>query len=202
MFAKHPWAQQTGLQGDAMGCICAPCTAGGNKKSSFGKKTGGLIQDANDLNSHACTAGHIAASQPVSNSLRSALGRAVDAGRQALRGVKMLMMMVAMRMTLAHMAARLFPVCIAMLRDSSVEGFHHRYNNPVYYSSALFCLSECLLQMLLAKVALSPYFSILADSSTDVSGEDHMLVFIRLGITKHDCKVVVATTAPQQQHSL
>lgn len=55
----------------------------------------------------------------------------------------------------------------------------NKYNHPRYFNSCLFALSEVLLQKLLAAIALSPYYSIMMDSSTDISGEDHILIYVQ-----------------------
>jgi hypothetical protein len=43
----------------------------------------------------------------------------------------------------------------------------------------LWALSEALLVAQLARIKASPYYSILADSSTDVSLEEHLLLYVR-----------------------
>lgn len=86
----------------------------------------------------------------------------------------------------------------ADLRQVSIQ-LPHKYNHPRYFNSCLFALSEVLLKQLLAAISLSPFFSLLADSSTDISGEDHILIYIQyinmetfVPTVQYLCTVIVA----------
>ena len=54
-----------------------------------------------------------------------------------------------------------------------------KYNRKRYFWSFLSVISEGLLAAQLARIASSPYYSVLLDNSNDISNEDHCLIFLR-----------------------
>jgi len=55
----------------------------------------------------------------------------------------------------------------------------HKYNHNRYVLSALHALSEAFMVQLLVDIRRSPFFTLLFDLSSDVSTEEHMLVYVR-----------------------
>lgn len=53
------------------------------------------------------------------------------------------------------------------------------FNHIRYFWSCLFAMSEVLLRAQLRVIKESPYYAIMMDSSTDIAGDDHVLIYIQ-----------------------
>ncbi|EFJ40999.1 hypothetical protein VOLCADRAFT_99130 [Volvox carteri f. nagariensis] len=57
---------------------------------------------------------------------------------------------------------------------AGLPGIHFKYNQYRYFVTAMRVLSKVILAAQLVRIRESPFFSIMSDSSTDVSDEDHV----------------------------
>jgi hypothetical protein len=81
-----------------------------------------------------------------------------------------------------------FPGLLKLVQGGMVDkATKFVYNHPRYFGGALFALSSCLLQSQLDRIAQSPYFSILMDSSTDVSTSDCVLLYVQYAVITDAC---------------
>ena len=55
----------------------------------------------------------------------------------------------------------------------------HKYTHVRYFCSAMYALNEVLLLAKKTVIMESLYYSLLIDSSIDISAEDHLLIYIR-----------------------
>jgi hypothetical protein len=64
---------------------------------------------------------------------------------------------------------------LMLLSLAGVEGILHKYNHIL---DVVYALIDVILQQTLGHIIASPHFSILYDTSTDISNEDHLLVYV------------------------
>ncbi|KAL6764302.1 hypothetical protein V8C86DRAFT_1685238 [Haematococcus lacustris] len=76
-------------------------------------------------------------------------------------------------------SAMSFAAHLQFATHSGAPAMPHDFNDTRYFNAALYSISQTLLTQQLAAVRASPYFSLLADSSTDVGTEDHLLLYVR-----------------------
>ena len=72
-----------------------------------------------------------------------------------------------------------FPSLLQLQRTLGHEEINKKYNHMRYFLTCLFTISTVLLEKQQQRLNESPFFSILTDSSPDLSGEDHLSIFIK-----------------------
>lgn len=183
---------------------CTLCAAG-KSNNQFAK--GAVVHTMYDVKRHECARGHIAHVTAQANLIKASLAKAQAAKDLSVRSVSGLLMLVCMTMVMSHTAASAFAPNLKMMRRAGVEVVAHTYNQHRYFFSALMCVSESLLQQQIRAVKESPYFSLLADTSSDVSGQDHMLIFVRyvcpvsfIAVTQYLCTMHMKAKTAEHIH--
>jgi hypothetical protein len=111
--------------------------------------------------------------------LQQGLATMRDRAKQVVTGVMPTLLMAALWLVVENIPGVKFPSLLSLLVTVGAVQLSHKYNHTRYFWSCLFALSEVLLLQQLARVELSPYFSIIMDSSTDISSEDHVLIYVQ-----------------------
>jgi hypothetical protein len=146
---------------------------------------GAVIQDANVLRDHEGSAHHTAAVKKATT-LSGGVG-SISHGMKAIskhvnvatQGILPLLIMAAFWLVKEHVAGIKFASLLEFLTMAGVQGISKKYNNRRYFWSGLYACSEFLLCNVVTKVMMSPYFALLCDRGTDITTENHMLVYIR-----------------------
>ena len=184
------WLSLTGKsneKGHARG-LCKLCCEHCPKVSMFagqGDGHGAVIQDANVLRDHEGSAHHTAAVKKATT-LSGGVG-SISHGMKAIskhvnvatQGILPLLIMAAFWLVKEHVAGIKFASLLEFLTMAGVQGISKKYNNRRYFWSGLYACSEFLLCNVVTKVMMSPYFALLCDRGTDITTENHMLVYIR-----------------------
>ena len=89
------------------------------------------------------------------------------------------LLLVALWLITEHVAMVKFPSLLALLVMTGNETIKHKYNAKRYFWSCLYALSEVVLLAQRSALLHSPFYNILIDSSTDISAEDHLLIYAR-----------------------
>lgn len=71
------------------------------------------------------------------------------------------------------------PALFALLVSLGHSEIKNKYNHPRYFWSYLFTISAALLASQLVRINDSPFYGLMADTSPDNTGEDHLLLYIR-----------------------
>ena len=105
---------------------------------------------------------------------------AAQVAQGALSMLQLLILCV-LWMVKEHIPMIKLPSMLALMVVVGVDmgALSHKYNHHRYFMMVLRLLSKVILCAQLAAIRQSPYFSIMADSSTDVSGEDHILFYVQ-----------------------
>ncbi|KAJ9504500.1 hypothetical protein QJQ45_030423 [Haematococcus lacustris] len=96
-----------------------------------------------------------------------------------VQGTYRRMVLAALFMVLWGRSAMSFAAHLQFATHSGAPAMPHDFSATRYFNAALYSISQTLLTQQLAAVRASPYFSLLADSSTDVGTEDHLLLYVR-----------------------
>ena len=217
LHSKHSWFEELpSVQSNdhqdlphTFRASCTDCTAARagtmwDKNTDEGR-LGRICTDGGDLNKHAKSKSHI---DSVSTRLSQGLMGRVQAGvvqrqQDHTRDVVFLMLVITLLMAQYSIPICQFPVLLAMqvyFRSPGHEGAKDRkYNHSRYFWGCLAAISEVLMVSQLARIKESPFFGISADTSSDVSTQDHMLLYITYfdrrtlkAVTEYLCCVHVA----------
>ncbi|KAJ9510572.1 hypothetical protein QJQ45_027441 [Haematococcus lacustris] len=156
--AKYPWCRFSGgcNERGTLQAHCSTCLEHKPNSSLFAKASGGggAVTCEAELAQHAKSKAH-----------SEAIGMAQRAGG----GASSIKAAVKAATTTVVQGT---PACGA-------PAMPHDFSAARYFNAALYSISRTLLTQQLAAVRASPYFSLLADSSTDVGTEDHLLLYVR-----------------------
>ncbi|GIM17379.1 hypothetical protein Vretimale_19929 [Volvox reticuliferus] len=182
-----PWFINTGRRTHAGHCIggCSVCkqhNPNGQAKAFI--RCTAVVTDANDLKAHdgsVCHAQAVNRARAVAGQgpMDVGLQRSVQKAAAAVSSIVQLLVLCVLWMVKEHVPMLKLPSMLAMMAVAGVAGVNHKYNHYRYFIMALRALSEVILAAQIQRALESPYFSIMSDSSTDVSGEDHILLYIR-----------------------
>jgi hypothetical protein len=114
-----------------------------------------------------------------------------------ISGLYNIMMLVCIYMAQVGVAQMHFALMLQLMADvNAYPDDGPKYNNPRYFWACMFAISEVLLRRLIQDIKFtSRYsFSIIMDSSTDVSAEDHVMIFISYTNKNFETKVVYLAT--------
>ena len=106
--------------------------------------------------------------------------RARDAARVTISGLLPTLLWAALYLITQACPGGHFPgllVLIGLLQVGDV--IKRKYNHYRYFQACLLAISEAILILQLDVIRRSPCFSIMVDGSTDVSTEDHLLIYIK-----------------------
>jgi hypothetical protein len=152
---------------------------------------GCVVTSANDLAKHASTgkvhskAVEHAATKLGQRGIRGAMERAAQAAQQQVRGIAPTLILLARFIIAENLPARKFSRLV--VHDALMQGtlglhceLTQKYNAVLLGTSGcLFACSEVKYLAQQAALVVSPCWSLLIDSSSDVAGEDHLLVYAR-----------------------
>jgi len=188
---KFPWLEITpdklSDRGHPRG-TCKLCMEHCHKTSAWsgqGDGFGAVIQDGNILSDHEKSAHHVRALSRASifaggpNSIGHAMGRARKAAHVVKQGVVPVLIMAALWLIKEGIAGHKFASLLELFGVLGVQHIAHKYNHRRYYWSAMYACSEVLLASTLLKVADSPFIGLLCDGGTDISTQNHILVYLR-----------------------
>lgn len=88
------------------------------------------------------------------------------------------MLLVALFLVTCNVAGAHFANTLQLLTFLNVWKSEYKYNHRRYFWACLYALSEVLLVRQIERINKSPFFSLLMDSSTDISNENHVLMYI------------------------
>lgn len=165
------------------------------------------MRDKHDFTEHEKCDGHQAAVKAGrKTTMRECIERAAKV-TGVVAGQRAILLAIVLNMVLYHLPSRALPAFTSVLDIAGVPGFDHSYNHHRYFSSGLLSISEVLLSDQLQDIQRSPWYSLLADSSSDVSGEDHMLVYCRYldpgnctPVTRYLCTVYMPVKTGEATH--
>lgn len=180
-----------------------------NPRVPFGNATNEYVQgtavvyDASDLTKHATKSKqHQAAVKWQTERARGIEYHAKVAAERKRSSVLLLaplLLLAALFVIQEGLAQRKWPRMLALLLATGNTVLNHKYTAKRYFQRCLLSLSEMLLCAQLKAIRASPYFALMVDSSTDITGEDHILIYVRYididkvaVITQYLCCVKVA----------
>ncbi|KAJ9517126.1 hypothetical protein QJQ45_009024 [Haematococcus lacustris] len=149
-----------------------PCASGG----------GGAVTCEAELAQHAKSKAHseaIGMAQRAGGGAGSIKAAVKAATTTVVQGTYRRMVLAALFMVLWGHSAMSFAAHLQFATHSGAPAMPHDFSATRYFNAALYSISQTLLTQQLAAVRASPYFSLLADSSTDVGTEDHLLLYVR-----------------------
>ncbi|KAJ9533485.1 hypothetical protein QJQ45_026526 [Haematococcus lacustris] len=184
--AKYPWCRFSG------GCNekgtpqahCSTCLEHKPNSSLFAKASGGggAVTCEAELAQHAKSKAHseaIGMAQRAGGGAGSIKAAVKAATTTVVQGTYRRMVLAALFMVLWGHSAMSFAAHLQFATHSGAPAMPHDFSATRYFNAALYSISQTLLTQQLAAVRASPYFSLLADSSTDVGTEDHLLLYVR-----------------------
>lgn len=150
----------------------------------------GQVQDASILQQHQNSASHRKAETLAKavKDRKTVFGRAVEQGQQALKGFLKIALSAALfiimhNYPITHLSAHLAFLAFHKVADAN----KHKWSAMRYMWGLMRSINEVILAQQLARITASSYYSIMIDSSTDVSTQDAALVFIRYFDTAARC---------------
>jgi hypothetical protein len=173
------------------------CEAGKGKLSGKWHEQGAVCTTANELKVHANQAGHklacehraraagIASQEGPQKGIISSITRMKKAAAERVSGVAPLLIYTALFIIFHNLPASIFPAqlahCVFM---QAYQGYacllgNQKYSHTRYFWSCLFACSQVLFASQIKAIAASPCWGLMIDSSSDISGEDHLLVYAR-----------------------
>ncbi|KAJ9514762.1 hypothetical protein QJQ45_028547 [Haematococcus lacustris] len=143
---------------------------------------GGAVTCAAELAQHAKSKAHseaIGMAQRAGGGAGSIKAAVKAATTTVVQGTYRRMVLAALFMVLWGHSAMSFAAHLQFATHSGALAMPHDFSATHYFNAALYSISQTLLTQQLAAVRGTPYFSLLADSSTDVGIEDHLLLYVR-----------------------
>ena len=190
--AAHPWLDEVIVTQEPGGKVvckgkCTTCMQHNPGQSKWGKKgSGSIIASSNELKQHERQESHKVAVEKAAKaaggagSIKAGMQAANTLATVAKRGAVGILLVCALWLTVETIPGRKLPSLLGLVRSLNAPGMPSaQYNHARYYRSALFALSNVLLTNTIAAIKSSPFYSILVDGSTDISTEDHVLVYVR-----------------------
>ncbi|KAJ9529085.1 hypothetical protein QJQ45_007787 [Haematococcus lacustris] len=163
---------------------CSTCFEHKPNSSLFAKASGGggAVTCEAELAQHAKSKAHseaIGMAQRAGGGAGSIKAAVKAATTTVVQGTYRRMVLAALFMVLWGHSAMSFAAHLQFATHSGAPAMQHDFSATRYFNAALYSISQTLLTQQLAAVRASPYFSLLADSSTDVGTEDHLLLYVR-----------------------
>ncbi|KAJ9534319.1 hypothetical protein QJQ45_007011 [Haematococcus lacustris] len=163
---------------------CSTCLEHKPNSSLFAKASGGggAVTCEAELAQHAKSKAHseaIGMAQRAGGGAGSIKAAVKAATTTVVQGTYRRMVLAALFMVLWGHSAMSFAAHLQFATHSGAPAMPHDFSATRYFNAALYSISQTLLTQQLAAVRASPYFSLLADSSTDVGTEDHLLLYVR-----------------------
>ena len=161
------------------------CTEDNPGESKFGcEGEGAVVTNKSDLVCHEASRSHVTAMEHKAAKAGAPGGirHGMAAAATTTTAVKTLfptLLLVALWLITEHVAMVKFPSLLALLVMTGNEAIKHKYNTTRYFWSCLYALSEVLLLAQRSALLNSPFYNILIDNSTDISAEDHLLIYAR-----------------------
>ena len=144
-----------------------------------------MVADRSDLTTHDASKSHLtamerkAAKAGAPGGIRNGMAAAAAATATTVKTLFPTLLLVALWLITEHVAMVKFPSLLALLVMTGNETIKHTYNAKRYFWSCLYALSEVVLLAQRSALLHSPFYNILIDSSTDISAEDHLLIYAR-----------------------
>lgn len=141
---------------------------------------GARLGDGNNMKRHQDSAGHKAAAEKElgAKHMVQAMNNARVVSLHQAAHMLPLFMCVVLMMVVEGLPVMKFPAQVALCVVAGAE-IRHKYSHSRYFWSFGMAVSEALLCAQLARIRQSPFFAIMLDSSTDVSQENHQLLYVR-----------------------
>lgn len=114
--------------------------------------------------------------------LKAGLVTMHENAKKYVTGLLPTLLLGALWLVMENMPGSKFPSLIQLLKCLKVipeSDIVPKFTHPRYFWSCLFALSEILLCSQLTAIRASPFFSIMMDSSTDVTSESHVLIYVQ-----------------------
>lgn len=165
---------------------CRVCTEYNQGSTGFATEAGATITTLNEVKRHHESAAHAAAvrkgmekEDPTKN-IRGGLQRTAQHVRAVVAGAVPVLFSVLLFVASNHLPIKLFVAQVALQHIIAPNSLPAgKYTHSRYFWGLLFALSEAVLQAQLQRVLASPFFGVLADSSTDISNENPVLLYVR-----------------------
>jgi len=185
-FGWIVWTNETADSGNHR-AKCRVCLDYNPNTSEFGNVhgLGAAVKDANDLQRHADSKHHQYA---CDKSLKKSGGKgSIQSGmsglmkRAAAETLEVVPMMLycALWLMIEGMPGSKFPGLLVLAKILGAKGLIHKYNHHRYFWSCMYAISELTMCSVLDAASKSPYYALLCDGSTDITCQNHVMVYIR-----------------------
>ena len=185
-FGWIVWTNETADSGNHR-AKCRVCLDYNPNTSEFGnvQGLGAAVKDANDLQRHADSKHHQYA---CDKSLKKSGGKgSIQSGmsglmkRAAAETLEVVPMMLycALWLMIEGMPGSKFPGLLVLAKILGAKGLIHKYNHHRYFWSCMYAISELTMCSVLDAASKSPYYALLCDGSTDITCQNHVMVYIR-----------------------
>ncbi|KAH9567112.1 hypothetical protein CY35_03G013800 [Sphagnum magellanicum] len=173
------WQFKKQLENGSVTGYCTLCLKYQLDKCQFSRSCGAVVWDGNDLLTRTTSLTHKAAVTTKANPLKRAFDVVRTTGIVTAKTATQCLMATALTCIKEQLLISKFAPPLALEKFLGVDQITHKYNHSRYFWSALFSCSEVLLQKQVERIKASSSFALLIDSSTDVSTEDRLLIYVR-----------------------